>query len=204
MKELRLIHERLKNCRKCKKVCGPPVHGPALDTRVLLVGQAPGVHEGHLGRPFAYTAGKTLFKWLGEATGADEEELREMIYFSAVARCFPGKALKGAGDRPPSDEEMANCREHLMAEVKALKPKLVLAVGKYAIIEVLKDGGFDKSTTLSDVVGKKIKVNFHGEEVDVIPLPHPSGVSRWYRMEPGKSKLQEALKLVSKEFKKYF
>jgi uracil-DNA glycosylase len=194
---LAAIHERLRQCRRCPNVCGRAVHGPALDTRVMLVGQAPGVHEGRLGKPFAFTAGKTLFKWLYEATGAEEEDLRELIYFSAVARCFPGKHSTGKGDRPPSKQEMENCREHLRDEVRELKPQLILAVGKLAISEVLgQDGPLEK------FVGRKFSVEFHGQKTIVIPLPHPSGVSRWPHTEPGKSKLKSAIKLIGRELRK--
>lgn len=185
-------------------MCSNAVHGPALETHVLLVGQAPGSHEGDLGRPFAYTAGKTLFKWLGSATGLDEEELREKIYFSAVARCFPGKSLKGSGDREPSPEEIENCRPFLKAEVEALQPKLILAVGKVAISEVLGAKHFPKGSNLADVVGRKIRTEFHGHEAEVIALPHPSGVSRWPQTEPGKTKLRQALKILEKSLPELF
>lgn len=165
----------------------------------MIVGQAPGIHEGDRGRPFAHTAGKTLFKWLEQATGADEATVRELIYFSAVARCFPGKALNGKGDRVPDRNEIANCREHLRDEVAALKPKLILAVGKLAVAEVLGLKG-----SLTDFVGKKFKADFHGERVTVLPLPHPSGVSRWPHTEIGKNKLSLALQLLKQEFDTYF
>jgi uracil-DNA glycosylase len=128
-----------------------------------------------------------------------EEELREQIYISAVARCFPGKNLKGAGDREPSAEEIANCRRHLSAEIRVLKPEIILAVGKVAIREVLGPELFSKSASLADVVGKKTTAVFHGHPVEVICLPHPSGVSRWPLTEPGKSKLQKALKLIRQD-----
>lgn len=199
---LNRIHEQLRNCRKCANVCGRVVHGPALDTRLMIVGQAPGIHEETRGRPFAHTAGKTLFKWLYLATGADESEIREMVYFSAVARCFPGKSTTGSGDRPPSLDEIENCRVHLISEIQALKPKLILAVGRTAMNEILKSEGFTKTSKLEDFVGRKFKTNYHGAVVTVIPLPHPSGVSRWPQTEPGKTKLAEALKLMRKEFAK--
>lgn len=180
-------------------MCGTPVHGPALDTRVMLVGQAPGAHEARLGRPFAFTAGKTLFKWLGSATGMDEDELRERVYFSAVARCFPGKA-KSSGDRVPDAREIENCREFLSAEVRALKPAVVLAVGRLAISETLGPKLFPKGAPLADVVGRSFRVDLHGVATEVIPLPHPSGVSRWPKIEPGKSKLEAALKIFKKRF----
>lgn len=200
--QLKAVHKQLRSCQKCTSVCGRAVHGPALDTRIMLIGQAPGVHEEVLGRPFAHTAGKTLFKWLYQATGAEEAEIREMVYFSAVARCFPGKSPSGSGDRPPSLTEIENCREHLSAEVQALKPQLILAVGKSAMSEVLQAAGFTKNSKLEDFVGRKFKTTYHGHQVTVIPLPHPSGVSRWPQTEPGKTKLAEALKLVKKEFSK--
>jgi len=181
-------------------MCDKPVHGAAIDTRILLVGQAPGAHEGSLGKPFAHKAGKTLFRWLESATGADEEGIREMVYFSAIARCFPGKA-KGAGDRPPSRQEIENCRPHLQAEIKALEPKLILAVGRMAIAELL--GEKQTKAPLTDLVGKKFRLQACEVDAVVIPLPHPSGVSRWPVTEPGKTKLAEALKLVREEFRKY-
>ncbi len=202
-RKLNLIHQRMKECRKCPQMCGTAVHGPGLDTRILIVGQAPGAHEESRGKPFAHTAGKTLFKWLHQATGASEEEIRDSVYFSAVARCFPGKAKSGSGDRPPSFQEIQNCREHLAAEVDALKPKLVLAIGRIAISEVLGEKLFDKAKTLNDVVGEKFSCQFHGEWVDVIPLPHPSGVSRWPQTEPGKTKLDKALRKIAMEMKKH-
>jgi uracil-DNA glycosylase len=196
LSELTKIQKRLEGCRACKNVCGTPVHGPAIETEVMLIGQAPGVHESDRGRPFAHTAGKTLFRWLGEATGLTEEELRQSIYISAVARCFPGKPTSGSGDREPTSEEIENCRPFLKSEFLVLKPELILTVGKLAIREVLGPVKFPKSALLADVVGLKIKTEFHGRGVEVIALPHPSGVSRWHQTEPGKSKLREALGLV--------
>lgn len=198
--DLKAIHANLKACRLCPNVCDKPVHGNAIDTRILLVGQAPGAFEGTFGKPFAHKAGKTLFKWLETATGANEESMREMIYFSAVARCFPGKAKSGAGDRVPSREELDNCRPHLEAEIRALKPELILAVGRLAIGELL--GEELGKAPLVETVGRKFRVKILGRECTVIPLPHPSGVSRWPVTEPGKTKLAQALKLVKAEFRK--
>ncbi len=198
--KLKTVHVRMRSCRKCENVCGGAVTGPAMETSIMIIGQAPGIHEGHLGRPFAFTAGKTLFKWLEQSTGANEETVRELVYFSAVARCFPGKAKSGSGDRVPSPIEIENCRVNLKDEIQALKPKLILAVGRLAISETLKDK-FAKTDTLEKVVGKKFTINLYGETVNVIPLPHPSGVSRWPQTEPGKTKLKHALNLISKEFK---
>ncbi len=198
-RRLEKLHQQLRACRLCKTVEGHAVHGPAIASKVMIIGQAPGVHEGMLGRPFAHTAGRTLFKWLFEATGASEDELRSLIYFSAVARCFPGKSPSGKGDRAPNAAEIANCSRHLREEILTVRPKVILAVGKVAISEVLAAAGVKKTTPLESLVGRKIRVRFHGHDVDVIPLPHPSGVSRWPQVEPGKSKLRAALRLIRRE-----
>ncbi len=184
---LRVLHQELDACRACPNMIGPVVHGPAITSRVLLIGQAPGPREGSFGKPFAWTAGKTLFRWLEEVTGADEERVRSRIYFAAVARCFPGKA-RGGGDRKPDPDEIARCRPFLEREVALLRPTLVVPVGALAITEVLGHKG-----PLSEVVGKKTSARYHGASVDVVALPHPSGASTWHRTEPGKTLLAEAL-----------
>ncbi len=172
---------------------GPPVHGPAVPSRILLVGQAPGPHEAKLGRPFAWTAGKTLFAWLERATGAPEAVVRERVYIAAVVRCFPGK-VSGGGDRVPTPAECARWRGFLEREVEILRPRLVLAVGRLAIGEML--GAEIAGRPLAEVVGKSYRLRYHGVESDVIPLPHPSGASTWFKVEPGRSLLEQALRLV--------
>ena len=68
---------------------GPVVTGNPVDSPVMLIGQAPGDKEGPLGKPFAWTAGKTMFKWFS-SIGIEEEHFRNNIYMAAVCRCFPG------------------------------------------------------------------------------------------------------------------
>jgi uracil-DNA glycosylase len=170
---------------------GPTVHGPPVVSRIFLFGQAPGPHEARLGRPFAWTAGKTLFRWLGEVTGADEATLRERIYISAVARGFPGKA-KGGGDRVPTPAEVARWRPFVEREVHILRPRLVLPVGRLAISQVLGE------RPLAEVVGRVFEMEWHGVEADVIPLPHPSGASTWFKVEPGRTLLARAMGLLAR------
>ena len=192
---LRALHDELSACRLCPKMIGPVVHGPPVLSKVILVGQAPGPREGSFGRPFAWTAGKTLFRWFEESMGIDEATFRERVYIAAVARCFPGKA-SGGGDRKPDFEEIARCRPFLAGEVEILAPELVLAVGSLAITEVLgKEAAGKKLDTL---VGRDLRTRWLGHEVDVVPLPHPSGASPWHKMEPGKTLLGKALALVKR------
>jgi len=170
-------------------VTGQPVMSP-----VMLIGQAPGVREGPAGKPFAWTAGKTMFGWFADrALGLDitEDTFRDRVYMAAVCRCFPGKA-KAGGDRVPSDDEVERCGQHLAREVAILKPRLVIPVGKLAIEQLVPE-----MKKLVDVVGVQRRVTFHGHELDMIALPHPSGASTWHRTEPGKTLLIRALSLIA-------
>lgn len=189
------VQAGIRRCRLCPNVVGPPVHGAKIISSVYLLGQAPGPREASFGRPFAYTAGKTLFRWFNEVSGISEDVFRERIYMAAVARCYPGKG-KGSGDRVPNETEIRNCSRHIKAEFEILKPKLILAVGKLAISEVLGTDAFTAGHRLVDVVGSTHAVNFHGHQSDAICLPHPSGLSSWHKLEPGKTLLKKALKQV--------
>ncbi len=181
----------LRSCTRCPRMHRPAVVGRAVASRVLLVGQAPGDKEPKLGRPFAWTAGKTLFRWFHGALGWTEDEVRNRFYFAAVCRCFPGKRTEG-GDRVPAPEEVANCSAWLEREFELLKPQLILPVGKLAI------GQFLGERPLIETIGRTFPVTWRGHRADCIPLPHPSGASPWHRMEPGKTLLAQALGRVAK------
>lgn len=197
-RRLELHREEVIACRACSTVVGPPVIGPAIHSRIYAIGQAPGPHEAAKGRPFAHTAGKAMFGWLARI-GVDEETYRARVYMAAVARCFPGKASKGGGDRVPSPIEIEACRRFVAREIALLRPELVIPIGALAIREVLGDatGRGEGRFVLADVVGRTFERSFHGVRADVIPLPHPSGLSAWPKVEPGKTLLVEALRLVS-------
>jgi uracil-DNA glycosylase len=186
-----LMHHQaaLARCRRCAAMTGRPVLGAAVRSEVLLVGQAPGSKELVLRRPFAWTAGKTLFRWF-ETIGLAEEAFRTRVYMAAVCRCFPGKNPAG-GDRVPSPQEVANCAPWLQAELHLLRPALVIPVGRLAI------GRFLRADRLDAVVGTCHRLRLEGMETDLIPLPHPSGASVWHRVEPGKSLLLRALALIA-------
>jgi uracil-DNA glycosylase len=165
---------------------GPVVTGEPVMSPVMLIGQAPGVREGPAGKPFAWTAGKTMFGWFA-SLGLSEEAFRHRVYMAAVCRCFPGKA-KGGGDRVPSPDEVARCRRHLAREVELLRPRLVIPVGKLAISQLVPD-----VDQLAAIVGERRRGELAGVGFDLIALPHPSGASTWHRMEPGKTLLARAL-----------
>jgi uracil-DNA glycosylase len=189
---LRVLHAELDGCKACPKMIGPVVHGPPVKSRVILVGQAPGPREGSFGRPFAWTAGRTMFRWFEEALGVDEATFRQRIYMAAVARCFPGKA-SGGGDRRPDAVEVEQCKTWLQREADILEPELVIAVGTLAIEQVL-----GLKLPLAEAVASNRKAKWLGHAVDVVALPHPSGASPWHKMEPGKTLLGKALRRLQR------
>ena len=117
----------------------------------MLIGQAPGVREPVLKRPFAHTAGKTLFRWFEEFCGLTEIEMRTKIYFAAVCRCFPGKA-SGGSDRVPNPQEIQNCSSWMNDEFAILRPRLVIPVGRLAIAR------FIAFVKLEDVIGRSFSM----------------------------------------------
>jgi uracil-DNA glycosylase len=187
-KDLTQHKAQIKTCTKCPDMTGPPVTCEAESSKILLIGQAPGDKEPKLGRPFAWTAGKTLFKWF-DHIGIAETDMRKQVYMAAVCRCFPGKNPKG-GDRVPNPTEITNCSTWLKQEVRHLKPELLLPVGKLAIAQ------FMPVKKLLDVIGQVHHITYAGHAMQAIPLPHPSGLSTWYRTQPGKTLLQDALQLI--------
>ena len=98
----------------------------------------------------------------------DAEEFRRLTYIAALMRCFPGRNKQNTGDLPPPPRGVANCAHWLDAELDLLRPKVLIPIGQLAIKRFLGPGA------LGDRVG-----NRYGEKPVIIPLPHPSGQSRW-------------------------
>jgi uracil-DNA glycosylase len=178
-------------CRRCPDMIGPVVTPRPVAAKVYLCGQAPGAKEGIFGRPFAWTAGKQLFRWFHDL-GVDEETFRARAFLGAVCRCFPGKTAAG-GDRVPDAAEVDNCSGWMAREIELLRPDLIVAVGRLAIERFVPE-----LDSLADVVGRTVRATAFGHTCDVIPLPHPSGASTWFKVEPGRTLLQKALRRLGR------
>ncbi len=162
-----------------------PTFEGSWDARFLLVGQAPGRHEVETRRPFSGRAGRELDRWMVRAGFESPADFRRRTYVAAVMRCFPGRHPKG-GDRRPPSRAMANCASWLEAELELLRPRVVIAVGQLAIERFLGRG------PLEDRVGRRF-----GRQPVVVPLPHPSGQSRWLNQPANRERLERALGLIS-------
>lgn len=188
------LREHQRACAACR-VCeqegliprAAPVFQGEPDAVFMLVGQAPGPVELESRRPFSGRAGKELERWMGRAGFASAEEFRRLVYIVAVLRCFPGRLPGGQGDRPPPRRAVANCAHWLEAELELLRPRLVIAVGQHGI------GRFLGSGPLEERVGQV----FLADGRSVLPLPHPSGQSRWLNQPANRERLDRALSLLS-------
>src|SRR6476660_6889945 len=169
----------------------PPVSGGAIVSDIMLIGQAPGPREPTVKRPFARTAGRTPFRRFEHFSGMDEAAVRSKIYFAAVCRCFPGKN-SGGTDRVPAPDEIRNCALWMDKEIRILQPRLIIPVGRLAIVQ------FIDCAKLETVIGRTFRVVHVDHDLDLIPLPHPSGASPWPKILPGKALTERALKLIAR------
>jgi uracil-DNA glycosylase len=182
--------ERLQACRRCAYGGDiRPITSSARAPLAMLVGQAPGKVEASGGRPFAGRAGQTLFRWFA-TIGLDEAVARDLIYISAVTRCFPGPHPSGRGDRVPSPAERQQCSHWLEEELRIIRPSLLIPVGRLAIDHFLGPLALDVA------VGREHEVTHAGGRSVVIPLPHPSGASSWIHAPGHRKLLEQSLELI--------
>jgi uracil-DNA glycosylase family 4 len=190
---LRDLSTRLAACRLCdaagEPVVPPPISAVADGQRALIIGQAPGVHEPVLGRPFAADAGRRLRRWFAPYGLEGETAFRAMFAMTAVMKCFPGRDATGRGDRRPSPGQLARCAPWTAAQIRLLDPELVIPVGGVAISRIV------GAVALRDVVGARLIVDSRV----VVCLPHPSGASGWLNVPANRELLAKALALIAAE-----
>ncbi len=194
------LNGRIRACRKCH-VAGllderesiPIARDPEPDAplpRILLIGQAPGLRATLHDRPFAGAAGEKLRDWL-EQGGIPRADFHRQIHFAAITRCYPGRLPGAKGDRVPSPEEQVLCRPWLDELIKTLDPQVVLLVGLLAIRTFL-----GPVASLTAVVGTSTV----RDRVCFIPLPHPSGVSRWLNEPANSSAVARAMEILRSSY----
>lgn len=186
------LHAEIRSCRACVAAgylpqAVPIVAGKASD-RVMIIGQAPGAIEVTTGIPFSGRAGDQMRRWLARAGIADDR----VPYRTSITKCFPGKNPVGEGDRRPSGPEIALCSRFLDRELALVRPDIVLLVGSLAIARFWGPG------PLTEAVGRS---RWSGEAL-LIPMPHPSGASRWLNDATHRRLLDRALGILAREAKR--
>jgi uracil-DNA glycosylase len=122
--------------------------------------------------------------------GIAKEDFWRKIHFSAVTKCYPGRLPGARGDRVPTPREQELCRPWLDAQFAVLKPDIVLLVGLLAVQALL-----GRVPSLQAVVGTGVIK----DGARYLPLPHPSGVSRWLN-EPENVRAVERAMAIMREW----
>jgi DNA polymerase len=155
--EIERLGQQAADCRSCDLAAGRTQvvwgDGPAT-ARVVFIGEAPGRKEDEGGRPFIGPAGHLLDELLERAhiTRAD-------VYITNIVKCRP------PGNRDPRDEEIVACRGYLNAQLRLLRPKVIVTLGAFATRLILQTGA-----GISSVQGRIFER--HGYKV--LPLYHPA------------------------------
>jgi uracil-DNA glycosylase len=185
----------MRSCRLCLQagyeIFPRAIFSGNLGARIMIIGQAPGITEKEAGRPFNAGSGTRLFAWLAEA-GINEAWFRNTQYTTAVTKCYPGRSGSGNGDRVPSRKEQSLCRPYLDEEIALIDPALVIPVGRLAI-GLFFPAGF----ALEEIIGAQTQANGRW----VVPLPHPSGASRWHQIPANRQRIQQAVALIGRHIR---
>ncbi|MBY0588107.1 uracil-DNA glycosylase [bacterium] len=128
--QLEALRAEVSVCRKCSLLCDTRTQTVFNDgspnAELCFVGEAPGADEDARGIPFVGKAGQLLTKII-EACQLQRSE----VYICNVLKCRP------PNNRNPSPEEIANCRPYLDRQLDLLRPKMMVALGKFAAAHLL-------------------------------------------------------------------
>ena len=164
---LRLVREELGDCKRCKLCAGRKnlvfgVGNP--EAHLVFVGEGPGADEDAQGEPFVGKAGQLLTKMI-EAMGY----ARQDVYICNVVKCRP------PGNRNPEPDEIAACEPFLKKQLGAIRPRMIVALGKFAAQCLLRD----------DAPISRLRGDFRSYEgIQLMPTFHPAYLLR----EPARKK----------------
>jgi DNA polymerase len=130
LQALQELAGRVSQCVRCKGLASTRTQtvfgvGP-LDPDLCFIGEAPGADEDRQGEPFVGAAGQLLNRIIA-ASGMKREE----VFICNILRCRP------PGNRQPTPEEAANCREYLEQTIDLVRPRFICALGGTATTHLL-------------------------------------------------------------------
>lgn len=161
------VASEVKACRKCglwkKRRNAVPGEGN-LDADVMFIGEAPGYWEDVKGKPFVGAAGEILDEMLLKVGLS-----RHQVYITNVLKCRPPE------NRDPSASEIKTCTPYLDRQIRTIKPKIIVTLGRHSTSYILSPSG-TKVTGITKLHGKKYNVELSGFPVLVIPMYHPAAV----------------------------
>jgi len=186
---LKKIKDEVIDCQKCSlfKTRTLPVVGQGdHKAKIMFIGEAPGFNEDKTGVPFCGQSGDILTELLN-SIGLQ----RENVYICNILKCRPPE------NRNPQTDEIKACVLYLEKQIEIIKPKIIGALGNYAVSHILKQYNLsDEIQGISKIRGKIFKAKASFGEIRIIPLYHPAVVVYNANM---KDILREDFKI----FKKY-
>lgn len=168
---------------------------------VMLIGQAPGLTEYETGKPFQGDAGKGI-RAIFAALGIAPSDFDDLVYSSAVIKCFPGsKSVLRAGkvreDILPTAEMIRNCQPFLGRQIRLVDPQVLVTLGGLPLKAYLKlTGRSGADVRLENYIGQRETWNSR----TVVFFPHTSGASRWLNSPGNRQLLQQAKTLLRVAF----
>jgi DNA polymerase len=130
----------------------------------MIVGEAPGEQEDAQGEPFVGRSGQLLDAMLGAmGLGRSEGPADRQVFIANVIKCRP------PANRNPSPDEVARCEPYLRQQVSLVKPKLLLAMGRFAAQSLLQT---------TDPIGRLRGQVHHYQGIPVVVTYHPSYLLR--------------------------
>jgi len=157
-----------------------------LEAAVLFIGEAPGYWEDVKGRPFVGAAGKLLAELLLKA-GLSRAE----VYITNVLKCRPPE------NRDPRPSEIQSCTPFLERQIKAIKPTLIVTLGRHSTSYILRKMGFE-TEGITGIHGKLYNGELFDLKVRVIPTYHPAAALYNPRYREA---LEEDFQVVKRELK---
>lgn len=186
--EMARIRERALACVKCPNLASSRrnvVFGVGtIHTELMFVGEAPGMDEDEQGEPFVGKAGQLLTKII-QTMGLS----REKVYIANVLKCRPDTPGQGAGNRPPTPDEMNTCKPYLLAQISVIRPKVIVALGATAI-----NGLLGKNPGIMKLRGKW--QDFNG--VLLMPTFHPAYLLRNQALSEKRKVWEDMLAVMEK------
>jgi len=168
----------------------------------MLIGQAPGIMEIEKRRPFAARSGRELARWMQRAGFRDDDQFRSLTYLTSITKCYPGQGKSGSGDRRPSATEVAQCLPWLDMQLELQRPRLIILAGTLAAERFLPGRSLDSLVgRMFDSNGREVKGPRRAAPL-LLPLPHPSGASRWLNDPSHRELLEDALSLLRRTWPK--
>ncbi|MDY6310859.1 MAG: uracil-DNA glycosylase [Cyanobacteriota bacterium] len=171
--KLKPIYEKCLHCEKCslcKSRTNIVFSAGVPNSKLMLIGEAPGYYEDMEGEPFVGKAGQLLDKILG-CVGFSR---KENIYICNTLKCRPPQ------NRDPLPEEKAACKEYLDKQIEILKPRIILLCGKVAAYSFI-----DTKSGITKLRGKWYEGPYFSK---MMPIFHPSYLLRNDSREKGSPK----------------